>query len=122
MNHLLSFEEFVNEALVTVKRRYTESYPEKAVSDNAPIRERILAYVKEKREVSHTQLMKFIADMNEQTGGSTSRKWVNKNTQYFTIKEKHNTRYYTLSKMGERVHSRTSTGRVNEEEQTEITE
>ena len=114
MNHVLSFTEFLNEALVTVKRRYTEAHPQKAVSDNAPIRERILAYVKEKREVSHTQLMKFISDMNEQTGGSTSRKWVNKNTQYFTIKEKHNTKYYALSKMGERVHSKINAGRVNE--------
>jgi hypothetical protein len=90
---------------VVVKRKYTEAHPEKAVSDSAPIRERILAFVKEKKEVTHTQLMEFISNLNEETGGSTSRKWVNKNTRYFTVKEKHNTKYYKLSIEGKRVYN-----------------
>ena len=105
MSAVKTFQEFVNESRVVVKRKYTEAYPEAAVSDKAPVRERILSFVKEKKEVSHTELMEFIRGLNEETGGQTSRKWVNKNTRYFEVKEKHNTKYYTLSKMGERVHN-----------------
>jgi hypothetical protein len=89
--------------MVTVKRRYTDAHPASAVSDKAPVREKILSFVKEKKSVSHTELMEFISMMNEETGGSTSRKWVNKNTQYFTIKEKAGQKTYTLSALGSRV-------------------
>jgi hypothetical protein len=115
MNHVLDFSEFLNEARVTVKRKYTEKHPETKVSDKAPIRERILAFVKEKKEVSHNDLMKFIAEMNEETGGNTSRKWVNKNTRYFNVKERNNTKLYSLSAIGKRIHETLSKNKpVNE--------
>jgi hypothetical protein len=103
-NHMLSFEEFVNEGKVTIKRKYTELYPSREVSSNAPIREKILSFVKEAGTVTHDELMEFIAGMNEENGGSTSRKWVNKNTQYFVIKERQGVKTYRLSSLGERVH------------------
>ena len=93
----------LTEGRVVIKRKYTETHPEQTVSDKAPIRERILSYVSEKREVTHAQLMEFIRGLNEETGGATSRKWVNKNSQYFTVKEKHSTKYYRLSVEGKRV-------------------
>jgi len=120
MNHVLDFSDFLNEARVTVKRKYTDKHPEAVVSDKAPIRERILAFVKEKKEVSHKELMEFISGLNEETGGSTSRKWVNKNTKYFNIKEKNGTKIYSLSNMGARVQA--ATGKVNEENTEENTE
>jgi hypothetical protein len=104
MEHILDFQSFVvNEAKVAVKRKYTESHPAKTVSDKAPIRERVLNYIKEKGNVTHDQLMEFFKDLNEENGGTTSRKWVNKNTQYFNIKEKEGVKTYSLSKMGSRV-------------------
>ncbi len=104
MDFVHNFEDFLNEARVTVKRKYTTDHPEKSVSDHAPVRERILSFVKEKKEVTHTQMMEFIRGMNEESGTQTSQKWLGKNAQYFNVKEKHSTKYYTLSKMGERVH------------------
>jgi hypothetical protein len=101
---MLSFDEFVNEGKVTIKRKYTDLHPSLTVSTNAPIRERILSFLKEAGTVTHDELMEFIAGMNEESGGSTSRKWVNKNTQYFVIKERQGVKTYRLSPLGERVH------------------
>lgn len=103
MGHILTFVEFVGEAVVTVKRKYTSEHPAKTVSDNAPVREKILAFMKEKKEVTRTELMEFISLMNEETGGNTSRKWLNKNTAYFCVAEKNGEKTYTLSKLGNRV-------------------
>jgi len=103
--YTLSFDEFLNEGKVTVKRKYTDKYPMKEVSSKAPIRERILSFVKEAGRISHEDLMEFIASMNEENGGSTSRKWVNKNSHYFHITEKNGVKTYRLSALGERVHN-----------------
>jgi hypothetical protein len=43
--------------------------------------------------------------MNEETGGTTSRKWLNKNPHYFKVSEKNGVKTYKLSKLGERVHN-----------------
>jgi hypothetical protein len=104
-NFFPSFKEFLNEARVVVKRQYTDRHPEKAVSDYAPVRERILSFINEKGTVTRTQLLEFIRGLNETTGRTTSAGWINKNSNYFTIKEQHGTKYYSLSKLGERVHS-----------------
>jgi len=104
MNYIQKFEDFINEAKLSVKRKYTESHPEKIVSDRAPIRERVLSFLKEKGSVSHTDLMEFFNGINEETGGNTSSKWLHKNTQYITVKEENGTKTYSLSPMGSRVH------------------
>jgi predicted HTH transcriptional regulator len=103
--HTLSFDEFINEEKLTIKRRYTDKYPKMEISSVAPIREKILSFVKESGEVTHEELMEFIAGMNEETGGATSRKWINKNTRYFKISEKNGSKTYRLSGLGSRVHS-----------------
>jgi len=104
MNHIHSFEEFVNEAKVTVKRKYTDIYPAKQVDQRGPIREKVLAFVKENGEVSYEDMTEFMKSMNEETGGSTSRKWLTKNPQYFKITEKNGKKTYKLSLLGERVY------------------
>jgi hypothetical protein len=44
--------------------------------------------------------------LNEETGGTTSRKWLTKNPQYFKIvTEKDGSKTYKLSALGERVHN-----------------
>lgn len=102
--YVQTYEEFINESKVTVKRKYTEAHPAKHVSSNGPVRERILSFVKEKGEVSHEDMMEYVKSVNEETGGNTSRKWLNKNTRYFSIKEKDGVKTYRLSALGERVH------------------
>jgi len=104
MNHIYSFEEFINEAKVTVKRKYTDIYPTKQVDQRGPIREKVLAFVKENGNVSYEDMMEFMRAMNEETGGTTSRKWLTKNPQYFKITEKNGKKTYKLSLLGERVH------------------
>jgi len=103
--HVMTFEDYMlTEGRVIFKRKYTENYPAKSVSDAAPVRERVLSYVREKGTVTHKELMEFFKGLNEETGGTTSRKWVNKNTRYFVVKEKNGTKTYTLSPIGKRVH------------------
>lgn len=104
MSHIRSFEEFINEATVTVKRKYTDIYPSKNVNQHGPIREKVLAFVKENGTVSYEDMMEFMKAMNEETGGNTSRKWLTKNPQYFKITEKAGKKTYKLSSLGERVH------------------
>lgn len=103
--YTLSFDEFINEEKIIIKRKYTDKHPKMAISSVAPIREKILSFVKESGEVSHEELMEFIAGMNEESGGATSRKWVNKNSKYFKISEKNGIKTYRLSSLGSRVHS-----------------
>jgi hypothetical protein len=104
-NHVNNFEDFLNEAKVSVKRKYTDLYPAKHVSSHGPIREKVLAFVKEMGEVTHKDLLEFFKGMNEETGGATSRKWLNKNPHYFKVTEKSGVKTYKLSKLGERVYS-----------------
>ena len=105
MNPVLSFSEYImNEGCVVFKRKYTDLYPEKSVSSTGPVREKILSFVKEKEQVTHQELMEFIKSINEESGGQTSRKWVNKNTSYFRIIEKNGVKSYSLSVIGKRVH------------------
>jgi hypothetical protein len=105
MQQVLSFDEFLlNESRVIVKRKYTDLHPERTVYDKAPVRERVLSFVKEQGKVTHKEMMNFFRSLNEETGGNVSRKWLNKNTAYFKITEKNGNKVYSLSALGKRVH------------------
>ena len=104
MEYVNDFSTFVNEAKVLAKRKYTDSYPEHVVSDKAPIREKVLAFVQEKGSVSRDELLEFLTGINEETGGNTSMKWVHKNARYFNVREKNGYKIYSLSTIGERVY------------------
>jgi hypothetical protein len=104
MAYIMDFESFLTEAIVTVKRKYTDSHPAQTASNYAPIRERILAFVKEKKTVTKAQIYEFIRGLNEGSHRTASVNWVRRNEQYFNVVEKHGTTYYSLSKLGERVH------------------
>jgi hypothetical protein len=104
MKFIETFEDFLNEAKVVVKRKYTDNHPEKSISNNAPIRERILSFVNEKGSVTRQELLEFLKAMNEETGGSTSRKWISKNPTLFMVKEKAGVKTYTLSSYGKKIH------------------
>jgi len=107
INHIHSFNEFINEKLETVKRKYTDKYPARNISKYAPVRERILSFVKENGEVTHEELLEFIGGMNEEIGSITTRKWINNNADYFKVSNSANgTKTYKLSSIGERVHNK----------------
>jgi hypothetical protein len=105
MDYVYSFDEFLNEARLTYKRKYTDTHPEQTVYDRGPVREKVLSFVNEKGKVTHNEMMNFIKGVNEETGGTTSRKWVNKNTSYFKIRERNGEKIYSLSEKGKRVHN-----------------
>lgn len=101
-----SFDEYLNEGHIVVKRKYTQSHPEKKVGSKAPIREKVLSFLAEKGSVSKDQMMDFIGGLNEESGGKTSRKWLNKNTHLVNVTEKNGTKTYTLTKLGKRLHEK----------------
>lgn len=105
MDYVYSFDEFLNEARLTYKRKYTDTHPEQTVYDRGPVREKVLSFVNEKGKVTHNEMINFIKGINEETGGTTSRKWVNKNTSYFKIRERNGEKIYSLSEKGKRVHN-----------------
>jgi hypothetical protein len=105
--YIHSFQEFLNEGKVTVKRQYTESYPKKEVSTYAPVRAKVLSFIKEKNHVSHEDLIEFFKGVNEDSSPDASRKWLTKNKQYFKVIEKEGKKMYTLSQYGERVYKAT---------------
>ena len=101
-----NFEDFINEKHIVFKRKYTDNHPEKKVGAVAPIREKVLSYLSENGTVSKTVMMEFIAGLNEETGGKTSRKWLNKNTHLVSVTEKNGEKYYSLTATGKRVHDK----------------
>ena len=102
---MLTYQDFINESRLTVKRKYTDKHPEKRVYSNAPVREKILSFVKESGKVSQKDLLEYIKGMNEGEGRKTTIKWVNNNLRYFRVTEKNGTRFFRLSLLGERVHT-----------------
>jgi len=105
-----TFDEFITEGHIVFKRKYTDAHPEKKVGATGPIREKILSFLHEKGTVNKTEMMEFISGLNEETGGKTSRKWLNKNSHLVIVTEKDGTKFYTLSKTGQRIHSKIVNG------------
>ena len=103
---IYSFDEFVSEGHIVVKRKYTNSHPEKKFGSKAPIREKILSFLAERGNVSRDEMMQFINGLNEETGGSTSRKWLNKNTHLVAVIKKENEKTYSLTKLGKKLHEK----------------
>jgi len=106
MSQVLSYDQFLNEALLVVKRKYTDLHPEKKVSNYAPVRERVLSFIKERGFVSEKELQEFLRMMNEETGRKTTMGWVNANNKFFTVKNNEGEKMYSLSKDGRRVHDK----------------
>jgi len=101
-----SFDEFVSEGHIVVKRKYTDAHPEKKVGNKAPIREKILSFLAEQGKVNKEQMMEFINGLNEESGGTTSRKWLNKNTHLVSVTTKNEEKTYSLTKLGRKLHEK----------------
>lgn len=106
MDHVITYEQFLSEALHVVKRKYTELHPAKMISDYAPVRERVLSYIQEKGSVTESALKEFLKLTNEETGRKTSMEWVKANSKYFTVKEANGEKTFSLSKEGNRIHQK----------------
>ena len=104
MSQVLSYDQFLNEALLVVKRKYTDLHPEKKVSNYAPVRERVLSFIKERGSVSEKDLQEFLRMTNEQTGRKTTMGWVKANEKFFSIKNNEGEKMYSLSKDAHRIH------------------
>jgi hypothetical protein len=63
----------INEARVQLKRKYG-IHPPHVVSSHAPLRERVLGFVKEKGEVSEEEINTYIGGLREETGKEGSTK------------------------------------------------
>ena len=106
MAYVKNYTEFLTEALHVVKRKYTDIHPQKVVSDIAPVREKVLSFVKGKGKASLKEMEEFLRLMNEETGRKTSMGWVKANSKYFKVKEENGETYYQLSKEGLRIHDK----------------
>jgi hypothetical protein len=106
MSTVLSYDEFLNEGLHVVKRKYTENHPEKVVSDYAPVRERVLSFLKEKGTATHEELSEFFKLLNEETGRKTTMGWIKANPSLVNVRESGGKKIYSLSKEGKRIHEK----------------
>ena len=117
MQHIHDFVSFINEARISIKRKYTEAHPAVEVSDHAPVREKVLGWVSEKGTVTKTELSQFLKGINEETGRGSASKWLSRNTRFFNVKEANGEKVFALSAMGKKVHEailRSREKRVNE--------
>lgn len=102
---LLKFNEFINEGLITLKRKYTDLYPEKKISTHATTREKLIVFIAENKPVSKKKLQNFLSSVNEKTGSTTSLKWVSKNKSYVKTYEQNGQFYFKLTPLGEKLYS-----------------
>ena len=103
-----SLYEFLNERkTIEVKRKYAHHDPI-AVGSNAPVRQKILGFISENGSCSKDSLVEFIKTTNEESGSNTNTNWLTKNCKYIVEFEKDGAKHYKLSKLGQRVVSRTN--------------
>lgn len=74
------FNNYVNEGVIIVKRKYTNSYPEINKNLNAKIRNSILNAVSDKVVTS-----KDLLDIIAQAGSKNALQWLKQNGHYFKI-------------------------------------
>lgn len=103
-----TFEEFLNERNITLKRRYTESHPAKTVGGSARVRNSIIEALKDGKIT--------VAEFNEIVGqhSSAPSKWTRGNKRFFKIEEDG----VSLSKYGTKILNSLVTESVNEKMST----
>ena len=95
----------INEAgrHIVSKRKYRE-YPAETISTEAPVRNRILSFVAEKKIVTKSQLREYMETLSEDLGKQPASNWISRNSHYFRIGENsEGETTYKLSRRGERV-------------------
>ncbi len=89
----MSFNEFINERNITIKRQYTQNHPAKTVGKAAKIRNKVLEAIKDGKLTKE----EFDTILREMTTDST--RWMRRNSGYITMNEEG----ISLSKMGKRI-------------------
>jgi len=125
-----TYSEYLNEGRksVTVKRKYTDQHPSITAGKYAPVREKILNFIKSKEDeggAKISDLKEFINNMNEDIGSKTSTAWIYNNTKYLkNVKLKEdNEKRFKLSKLGNRVLNKTVLNEqfINESKNSNVT-
>lgn len=88
-----SFEDFLNESKVVLKRRYTENYPALTAGKSARIRNKMIESIADGKLTQE----EFDAILKEMT--TDSKRWMQRNAKYFNVSEDG----ITLSKFGARI-------------------
>ena len=89
----MSFNEFINERNITIKRQYTQNHQAKTVGKAAKIRNKVLEAIKDGKLTKE----EFDTILREMTTDST--RWMRRNSSYITMNEEG----ISLSKMGKRI-------------------
>jgi len=94
-----TYEEFLNESRITLKRSYTESHPARTTYSNTKVRNRIIETLGE-NDFDETEMKKLIEEIG------AKKNWKTRNKLYFNVKENEGVKRYTLSKFGKRLHEK----------------
>jgi len=78
---MISFDNFLNEKKITLKRQYTENHPAVTVSKNAAVRNKMLEAVKDGKLTKE----EFKGLLKEMTKDSS--RWMKRNTRFFNVSE-----------------------------------
>ena len=90
---LVMVESLVNEAKVTLKRRYTENHPAKTVGKFAKVRNKVLEAIAD-GTITQEEFDNILSELS-----NNAKRWSKNNSKYFTISEEG----ISLSKFGKRV-------------------
>ena len=99
-----TFEDFLNEKNITLKRRYTEAHPAKTVGSSARVRNAIIEALKDGK-ITVDEFNEIVAQHS-----SAPAKWTRGNKRFFKIEEDG----VSLSKYGQKILSSLVTESVNE--------
>lgn len=101
---MATFEEFLNERNITLKRRYTEAYPAKTVGSSAKVRNAIIEALKDGK-ITVAEFNDIVAQHS-----SAPAKWTRGNKRFFKIEEDG----VSLSRYGQKILTSLVTESVNE--------
>ena len=101
---MATFEEFLNERNITLKRRYTEAHPAKMVGSSAKVRNAIIEALKDGK-ITVAEFNDIVAQYS-----SAPAKWTRGNKRFFKIEEDG----VSLSKYGQKILTSLVTESVNE--------
>ena len=78
---MITFDDFLNEKKITLKRKYTESHPAQTVGKNASIRNKMLEAVKDGR-ITQEQFNNILKEYS-----NDSSRWMKRNAKFFNVSE-----------------------------------
>jgi hypothetical protein len=106
MKNLLNISDYLTEKRITVKRRYTESYPAKMVSTSAKVRNALFDAIAD-GHLTEDEIKRILTELN------ANKRWFGRNQSLFNISEDQGgIKMYSLSPYGQRI--RTATKTLNE--------